>query len=374
MKAKRIMSAIVASAVIAMGISASALEIKTYSENLKVYYNGTDVYADTQYQPIIINERAMVRLVPIFEKMGWSNYSYDDAAKSASFYGENITYVFSNDSSTAIIRNSDGSEHSKALDVPATIYNDVFYVPLRAFCEMVGNDIQWNADERSVYVSNGSQAFDTIYPMEYMGKWYGFGTDGTESQAEITVTALNENQISVDGDIITFVNAYTGESEAGDPGNGRLSKMMFILGKDSNGELAIEMYSADAATGAQYSQSMCCYRQSSRVNIQDFIPNGEVFISNTETDQSSIASNKLTEDEAKLELERWIGDLGTWQDGKENVLVCDGVYNCDGKEYYQFRLRGLVSNHLTTLTWYVISVDGTEIFEGQCNEGYLNKY
>lgn len=82
----------------------------------------------------------------------------------------------------------------------------------------------------------------------------------------------------------------------------------------------------------------------------------------------------LNEDEAKDKLQEWLGDLGTWVAGEENVLVCDGLYTCEGKEYYQFRLRGWVYDHATTLTWYVISKDGTEIFEGDCNTGKLNRY
>ncbi len=66
--------------------------------------------------------------------------------------------------------------------------------------------------------------------------------------------------------------------------------------------------------------------------------------------------------------------LGTWVAGEENVLVCDGIYECNGKEYYQFSLRGWVFDHMSTLTTYVISADGTEIFEGRCCNGFLDKY
>ena len=82
----------------------------------------------------------------------------------------------------------------------------------------------------------------------------------------------------------------------------------------------------------------------------------------------------LNEEEAKAKLEDWIGDLGTWVAGEENALVCDGLYTCEGKEYYQFRLRGWVFDHATTLTWFVISKDGTDIFEGQCINGSLVRF
>lgn len=82
----------------------------------------------------------------------------------------------------------------------------------------------------------------------------------------------------------------------------------------------------------------------------------------------------LSEDEAEEKLEEWLGGLGTWVAGEENVLVCDGLHTCEGKEYYQFRLRGWVYDHSTTLTWYVISKDGTDMFEGQCINGKLDRW
>ena len=96
-----------------------------------------------------------------------------------------------------------------------------------------------------------------------------------------------------------------------------------------------------------------------------------------EEEYSNVSSNvdsKLSESEAQEKLEAWLGGLGTWVAGEGNVLVCNGIYKCNGKEYYQFTLQGFVFDHYSTLTWYVISVDGTEMFEGQCNNGYLNKF
>jgi len=82
----------------------------------------------------------------------------------------------------------------------------------------------------------------------------------------------------------------------------------------------------------------------------------------------------MTIDEAEEKLKDWLGNLGTWVAGEENVLVCDGLHTCEGKEYYQFRLRGWVYDHATTLTWYVISKDGTDMFEGQCINGKLDRW
>ena len=71
-------------------------------------------------------------------------------------------------------------------------------------------------------------------------------------------------------------------------------------------------------------------------------------------------------------------DLGQWVAGEDNVLLCDGIYNVNGKEYYSLQLRGLVSDGnrkwSTTLTWFVVAADGSEVFEGRCDAGRLIRY
>ena len=148
-------AALVVALATAVGSVASALEINTFSEELKVYYEGVDVYQASNEKPIIINDRTMVPLRPIFEAMGWENESitYDDETKTAHFQGGDTSCEFTNESSIAIQYHSDGTIAEFTLDVPATIYNDRFYVPLRAFCEIWGQDIEWVNEERSVYVT-----------------------------------------------------------------------------------------------------------------------------------------------------------------------------------------------------------------------------
>ncbi len=266
MKTKRIMSAAIAAIMVGGAISAGALEIKSSSEDVKVYYDNKDVYAYSDNKPVIINERTMVPLRPIFEAMGWENEQIEWYAeeKKALFQGGDTSCTFVNDSTTAIRYWSDGTVEEIQLDVPATIYNGNFYIPLRAYCELWGNDITWNDNTRSVYITNSDDSTGT-------------------------------NRIYV-----------------------------------SN---------------------------KSNTNV---VPESE--------------SKKITEEEAEAKIKEWKGDLGSWVDGENNVLVCDGLYTCDGKEYYQFRLRGMVNGHLTTLTYYVVSADGTEVFDGKCSEGKVERW
>ena len=146
---------------------ASAVEINSYSEDLSVYYNGEDVYANSENKPCIINDRTLVPLRPIFEAMGWAEdgIAYDDSIKSATFQSDDTSCTFTNDSSTALITYADGTTEEYTLDVPATIHNGSFHIPIRAFCEIWGTDIEWIHETRSVIITSNPKA-DTSEPTE----------------------------------------------------------------------------------------------------------------------------------------------------------------------------------------------------------------
>ena len=57
-------------------VTAGAFEQTSYAEDVSVYVNGQKI-DNGQYKPIIANDRTLVRLVPIFEALGYSN-SYVD--------------------------------------------------------------------------------------------------------------------------------------------------------------------------------------------------------------------------------------------------------------------------------------------------------
>lgn len=141
---------------------------------------------------------------------------------------------------------------------------------------------------------------------------------------------------------------------------------------DENIDAAIAYFNTNGqlcAVAKIYSMAAAEYYWNT-INVIDY-----QFVPDYATEASLLTTQaELSEEEAKQKLKEWLGNLGTWVAGIENVLVCDGLYRCDGKEYYQFRLKGRVDNHSTTLTIYVISADGTEMFEGECSNGYLKKY
>ncbi len=149
---KRLISSLLAASVVAMSSSALAFSPETYSTDVTVYLNAMDVYTNSENKPCIMNDRTMVQVKPIFEEMGFTA-SYDEETGLATFRNETMAYAFI-DGDYTMYSVSDSGELSAAatLDVPATIYNDTFYVPLRAFCEAAVGTIMWKEESRSVYI------------------------------------------------------------------------------------------------------------------------------------------------------------------------------------------------------------------------------
>ena len=142
-------------------VTAGAFEQKSYAEDVSVYVNGQKI-DNGQYKPIIANDRTLLRLVPIFEALGYSN-SYESNAKTVTFArdGGTVSYKFTAENYTVETISDGQAESTYELDVPATLqYSDVFYVPLRAFCDMVGLNITWDNATRSVYVENALLTYE----------------------------------------------------------------------------------------------------------------------------------------------------------------------------------------------------------------------
>ena len=59
------------------GISADAFEVWSFSDDLTVYVNGQKI-DNTIYKPIIANDRTLVRLVPVFEALGYEYGEMDE--------------------------------------------------------------------------------------------------------------------------------------------------------------------------------------------------------------------------------------------------------------------------------------------------------
>lgn len=223
---------IVAALSVLTTMPASAVEIETYSEDLSVYYNGTNVYAESQYKPIIVNDRTMVQIKPIFEMMGFES-EYDESTKRATFSNDEgvVKYSFIVGDSN-IYKTDFLSEHVTipgTMDVPAIIHNDTFYVPLRAFCETLGMGIEWLDTERTVLVTGASEqpkyentsqpAYENIVSDHFnlMGTWYYayYSDPSYDDFKPIEIKEYGENQAIIDwGNGETNIIEFTSDSDA----------------------------------------------------------------------------------------------------------------------------------------------------------------
>ena len=189
---KKLMAGMMVALMLAAGsISCFAFDQWSYSEDVSVYVNGQKV-DNGMYKPIIANDRTLVRLVPVFEALGFSNYEYDDITHSAVFNSptSNVGYRFVAENDKAEVLNSSGSvERTYFLDVPATLqYYDVFYMPIRSFCEITGFDIEWDNATRSVYITNKDNDVNTPSLLTY------------EEAKAIAESYVNDSDILLGGD------------------------------------------------------------------------------------------------------------------------------------------------------------------------------
>ncbi len=212
MKRKIISIMLAAAMLMSFALNASAFEQWSYSEDLTVCVNGM-VVDNGQYKPIIVNDRTMVRFVPVIEALGFTAgdgsaeaayYSYSPETKSISFTknGSNATFTFVAESANAIVGTGGGDLYP--LEVPATLqYFDVFYIPIRAFCDMTGLSITWDAGARTVYINGDINNTSTIGASNTIaaGSYRAYTNDAArEGIANLDITAA-------DGSSITF--SYT---------------------------------------------------------------------------------------------------------------------------------------------------------------------
>ena len=188
---------IIAAATMFSSLTVGAVKINTFSDDLSVYYNNKNVYENSANKPIIVNDRTMVQIKPIFELMGFSS-EYNDTEKKAIFSNADKSqqYVFiAEDSNIYKVVGEDENQSVKNLDVPAMLYNDTFYVPLRGFCEVFGMSITWIDAERKVMISKDDEnKKNTLSFTDFIGEWGNISGMYLAQHTDITVKILSVDE------------------------------------------------------------------------------------------------------------------------------------------------------------------------------------
>lgn len=133
---KKIIAALCAA--VTLGVLAGA------EEEITVLVNGDRVEFDRP--PIIVNDRTLVPMRAIFEKLGLTVQWFEEEQRITAFDGEmNITmfidspYIYLDDEAFKI-------------DTAPVIIDDRTLVPLRAISESLNGDVEWDGESRTVTI------------------------------------------------------------------------------------------------------------------------------------------------------------------------------------------------------------------------------
>ena len=118
------------------------------TDEIKVYVDNVQLSMDQS--PEIINNRTMVPMRSVFDALGYEIYwNYTDKTVTATKGTSTIQLTIGSTSAYA-----NGTEYT--LDSPAVIENSRTLVPLRYIAESSDCFVEWNSDEKAVYITRNN--------------------------------------------------------------------------------------------------------------------------------------------------------------------------------------------------------------------------
>ena len=149
-----------------------------------------DEWMQFDVDPVLINDRTMVPLRAIFEKLG-CEVSWDDVTETAIAKRNGVIVTVTVGSNAATI-----AGEPKYLDQPPVLLNDRTMVPLRFVSEAFGCYVEWQDETQSVFI----EADEVPYAFYITGD--GFGKLGTwSSQGDGLLQGISDsnNEFGFDG-------------------------------------------------------------------------------------------------------------------------------------------------------------------------------
>ena len=116
-----------------------------WDDAIKIYVNGAQIMPDTN--PVLINDRTMVPIRAIAEKLGYSVGWFQESQTVSMQKGSDLVQLSID--SKSMYHNS----YNIIIDVAPLIYDDRTYLPVRAVAEAMGCKVDWNGSERAAYIS-----------------------------------------------------------------------------------------------------------------------------------------------------------------------------------------------------------------------------
>jgi hypothetical protein len=117
-----------------------------YSEEIRVYINRQRLLLTDQ--PFIEQGRTLIPMRAFFEALG-AEVDWDPVNRIASGTRGGITIRIPIDSKSPTVNGT-----LKEIDVPARIVNNRTYIPLRFVGEALGEEVEWNGNTRSIFITS----------------------------------------------------------------------------------------------------------------------------------------------------------------------------------------------------------------------------
>lgn len=226
------------------------------ADEIKVILDGQEIVFDQP--PVIMNDRTMVPMRAIFEALG-AEVEWDAETRTASGAKMGVVVEFTIDESVMY-----KNYIALPIDAPATIVNDRTLVPLRAVSESFGVDVIWDAETRTVNMTDKhTLSMEVPYEgMVYSGEMQdgipqGYGTlIITENGTETYFVGYSENGIPLQGIVAeyyadgSYMLAEVANGEAYGYCEYHYADGSYMKGTIANGELNGQVEYYDASTGA----------------------------------------------------------------------------------------------------------------------------
>lgn len=132
-----------------------ALSILNYTftsatDNIKIFVNNKEIKTDVA--PTIVNGRTLVPVRVITEALN-CDVAWDSETKGITIYRKDHFYEMWINKKTAFdIKDGTYINNSYTMDVAPTVINNRTLVPLRAVAELIGADVKWHGDTKTITV------------------------------------------------------------------------------------------------------------------------------------------------------------------------------------------------------------------------------
>lgn len=181
---KQIITALIAAALFSVSVTYTftGFADNTY-DDIKVIYDGTEL--EFEVPPQIINDSTMVPMRAVFEKFG-ASVKWDGDTQT-------ITAKRKSKTITMTIGSSQAYKNDEAFEMSASpvIISGTTLVPLRAVSELLGLDVSWDEDSRTVTITTPDDSSDDTWKEN----------TGT---INLDTMSVDGDGVSVDGNTITI--------------------------------------------------------------------------------------------------------------------------------------------------------------------------